>query len=167
MSYINIGKQWVYLLRRSDADFTSNTLLARSFTITLPYAVQQSVIFFARFMARASKDSFARRVVKSSLMKMLCSYLRCVLCDFSFARARKTSSRRRSLWKRTMMARVRGLPSLSMRRPMRWLRSRSSITSGGVISSLVFTISSTLASVSSPWSASGIPTNATEQTRVA
>ena len=79
----------------------------------------------------------------------LCGVRRCA--TFSLVRARNTSSRTRSLRKRTMMARVRGRPSLSARRPRRWLRSRSSISSGGVISSSVLTISNTLASVSSPW----------------
>ena len=152
-----VNSDRVYL-GRSDAEFSWNTLPARSFIITLLYAVQQSVILFARFEARASNDSFALRGVRSSLMKIL-SVRRSALCDFSLVRARNTSSRTRSLRKRTMMARVRGRPSLSARRPRRWLRSRSSISSGGDISSSVLTISNTLASVSSPWSLSRIPSN--------
>ena len=152
-----VNSDRVYL-GRSDAKFSCNTLPARSFIITLPYAVQQSVILFARFEARASNDSFALLGVRSSLMKIL-SVRRSALCDFSLVRARNTSSRTRSLRKRTMMARVRVRPSLSARRPRRWLRSRSSISSGGIISSSVLTISNTLASVSSPWSLSRIPSN--------
>ena len=45
------------------------------------------------------------------------------------------------------------------RRPRRWLRYRSCSCSGGVNPSLLFVISSTFASVSSPCSASRIPSN--------
>ena len=74
-------------------------------------------------------------------------------------RARNTSSRSHSLRNRTMIARVRGRPSLSTRRPRRWLRSRSCSCSGGVIPSLPFAMSRTFSSVSSPCSTAGIPSN--------